>query len=193
MADAIGPNLLVVGGDGKRLLWLTHHVTSRWPSAQVTTAPSGDPAALSRLLTELSPDAVMLQADFADETASAGVLQQLTQLTRTQPALYCVVLADNGSEMTAVRAMKAGAKDYLPLARINREQLLTAITEAQSRRHAASQAAQVLSSAAGEVQDVAVPGYAIIKEISTSNFSKVYLARCERLRKNVVLKVMTRG
>jgi serine/threonine-protein kinase PpkA len=38
-----------------------------------------------------------------------------------------------------------------------------------------------------------VPGYSIVKEISTSNFSSVFLARSERLRRNVVLKVMNRG
>ena len=39
----------------------------------------------------------------------------------------------------------------------------------------------------------ATPGYTIVKEIATSNFSQVFLARCERLRRNVVLKVMNRG
>jgi len=38
-----------------------------------------------------------------------------------------------------------------------------------------------------------VPGYSIVKEIATSNFSSVFLARSERLRRNVVLKAMTRG
>ena len=40
---------------------------------------------------------------------------------------------------------------------------------------------------------MSVPGYGIVKEIATSNFSSVYLARSERLRRNVVLKVMNRG
>ena len=44
MADPTGPNLLVVGGDTKRLQWLTHHVTSHWPDAQVTTVPAGESA-----------------------------------------------------------------------------------------------------------------------------------------------------
>ncbi|HEX3847898.1 MAG TPA: hypothetical protein VHV81_11010, partial [Steroidobacteraceae bacterium] len=96
MADAIGPNLLVRGGDSKRLLWLTHHVTSRWPSAQVATTAAGETATFNRLLAELSPDAVMLQADFADEAAANEALQHLTQLARSQPAVYCIVLADNG-------------------------------------------------------------------------------------------------
>jgi len=48
MPDATGPILLVVGGDSKRLQWLTHHVSSHWPSAQVTTAPAAEPAARLR-------------------------------------------------------------------------------------------------------------------------------------------------
>jgi serine/threonine protein kinase len=40
---------------------------------------------------------------------------------------------------------------------------------------------------------MAVPGYTLIEELSTSNFSSVYLARSERLSRNVVLKVLRNG
>jgi eukaryotic-like serine/threonine-protein kinase len=193
MADATSPNLLVVGGDTKRLQWLTHHVTSHWPSAQVTTVPAGQPASLSRLVAERAPDAVLLQADFADDAAAAGVLHFMSQVLLAQPLLYCILLAENGSEMSAVRALKSGARDYLPLTRINREHLLAAIAEACSKRRAATQASKALSQSGGEASGVEVPGYSILKEIATSNFSQVFLARSERLRRNVVLKVMNRG
>jgi DNA-binding response OmpR family regulator len=193
MADATGPNLLVVGGDPKRLQWLTHHVTSHWPDAQVTTAPAGESASLNRLLAERPPDALILQADFADEAAASTVLQHMTQMLRAQPALYCIVLADNGGEVAAVRVFKSGAKDYLPLARISRDQLLGAITAAWSKRRAAAQAGNALSPPSADGSGVEVPGYSILKEIATSNFSQVFLARSERLRRNVVLKVMNRG
>ena len=55
MADATGPILLVVGGDAKRLQWLTHHVTSHWPSAQVTTAPAGRSGLLERSSSKSAP------------------------------------------------------------------------------------------------------------------------------------------
>jgi DNA-binding response OmpR family regulator len=193
MADATGPNLLVVGGDTKRLQWLTHHVTSHWPNAQVTTVPAGEPASLSRLVAERSPDAVLLQADFADDAAAGGVLHYMSQVLLNQPLLYCILLAENGNEMSAVRALKSGAKDYLPLTRINREHLLAAIGEACSKRRAATQASRALSQSGGAAPGIEVPGYAILKEIATSNFSQVFLARSERLRRNVVLKVMNRG
>jgi eukaryotic-like serine/threonine-protein kinase len=193
MTDATGPNLLVVGGDSKRLQWLTHHVTSHWPDAQVTTVPAEESASLSRLIAERAPDAAILLADFAEEAAAGAVLAHMTQMLQVQPALYCILLAENGGEMSAVRALKSGAKDYLPLARITRDQLLAAITEACAKRRAAAQAAKTLSPSDAENSGVDVPGYAIVKQISTSNFSQVFLARSGRLRRNVVLKVMNRG
>jgi len=117
----------------------------------------------------------------------------MTQTLRAQPALYCILLADNGGEMSAVRTLKNGAKDYLPLARITRDQLLAAISEACSKRRAAAQATKALSQLGTDSSGIEVPGYSIVKEIATSNFSQVFLARSERLRRNVVLKVMNRG
>jgi ActR/RegA family two-component response regulator/predicted Ser/Thr protein kinase len=194
MADATAPVLLVVGGDTKRLQWLTHHVTSHWPNAQVTTAPAEDPESLARFVQERAPDAVFLQVDFGDDSAAHRGLDCVEQMLRAQPSVYCVVLAENGSEMSAVRAMKSGAKDYLPLARISRDSLLKAVAEATAKRRAAAEAAaDALLAPAIEAPHIRVPGYAIVKEISTSNFSSVFLARSERLRRNVVLKVMNRG
>jgi len=191
MSD-LGPILIVVGGDTKRLQWLTHHVTSHWPSAQVTTLRAGESAPLSRLVSERIPDAVILQTDFANEALAGAALNAMAQLLRMQPALYCILLADNGSEVSAVRALKGGAKDYLPLAQITRDQLLTAVGEACAKRRIAVQAAAMMAQSENSAI-IEVPGYSIVKEIATSNFSSVYLARSERLRRNVVLKVMTRG
>jgi DNA-binding NarL/FixJ family response regulator len=193
MTEATGPNLLVLGGDTKRLQWLTHHVTSHWPDAEVSTLPAEESPALNRLLVERAPDAVILQIDFADEAASGALLLHMKQMLQVQPALHCILLAENGTEMSAVRALKGGAKDYLPLARITRDQLLTAITEACARRRAAAQAAQAMSQPGAENSGISVPGYSIVKDIATSNFSQVFLARSARLRRNVVLKVMNRG
>jgi eukaryotic-like serine/threonine-protein kinase len=191
MSD-VGPILVVVGGDTKRLQWLTHHVTSHWPSAQVTTLRAGETAPLSRLISESTPDAVILQADFAHEALAGTVLNTMSSLLRIQPALYCILLADNGNEMAAVRALKTGAKDYLPLSQITRDQLLTAVGEACSKRRAALQAAAMMAQSENSTI-IDVPGYSILKEIATSNFSSVFLARSERLRRNVVLKAMKRG
>ncbi len=196
MEEASAPNLIVAGGDVKRMQWLTHHVTSHWSSANVTTLPDADAASLARALTAVDPDALFVQIDFCAEAAAAKALVALQELARSRPALHCVVLAENGGEIAAVRAMKAGAGDYLPLALLTRDSLLAAVAEAFEKRSAPT-ARPDPDPAARAVADgrplVEVPGYSIIKEIATSNFSSVYLARGERLRRNVVLKVMQRG
>jgi eukaryotic-like serine/threonine-protein kinase len=192
MPEATGPVLLVVGGDAKRLQWLNHHVTSHWPSAQVTTSPAADASSLARLVQERAPDAVMLQIDFGNEASASAGLAQISHLLRAQPGIHCIVLADNGNELSAVRAMKCGAKDYLPLARISRDSLLKAVTDACSKQRSTSMGAELLA-APEEEAAIRVPGYSIVKDIATSNFSQVFLARSERLRRNVVLKVMSRG
>ncbi|HEY2682760.1 MAG TPA: protein kinase [Steroidobacteraceae bacterium] len=191
MADALGPILVVVGGDTKRVQWLTHHITSQWPSAQVTTLRSGETVTLSRLIAEGTPDALFLHIDYANDAVAATVIAQLGQLLRLQPSLHCVLLAENGDELCATAGMKAGAKDYIPLARISRDQLLNAITEAQAKRRPTPQPVAII--AANDTPSMEVSGYSIVKEIATSNFSSVFLARSERLRRNVVLKVMNRG
>ncbi len=193
MPEVSGPVLLVVGGDAKRLQWLTHHVTSHWPSAQVTTAPAADPGSLAQFVQERNPDAVILQIDFSNEALASAGLTHLTQMLRAQPAVHCIILAEHGSELSAVRALKCGAKDYIPLARITRDSLLKAVTEACSRPRSSAGAEEALITPAADVPSIRVPGYSIVKEIATSNFSSVYLARSERLRRNVVLKVMSRG
>jgi eukaryotic-like serine/threonine-protein kinase len=193
MSDASGPVLLVVGGNTKRLQWLTHHVTSHWPNAQVTTAPAEDSASLAVFVQQRNPDAVILQVDFSHEASASAGLHYLAQMVRAQSNLHSIVLADHGSELAAVRAMKCGAKDYLPLDRITRDSLLKAITEAVDKQRADSLAADALVAPIGDAPRIRVPGYSIVKEIATSNFSSVFLARSDRLRRNVVLKVMTRG
>jgi eukaryotic-like serine/threonine-protein kinase len=193
MPEVTGPVLLVVGGDAKRLQWLTHHVTSHWPSAQVTTAPAADPGSLAQFVQERNPDAVILQIDFSNEALASAGLTHLTQMLRAQATVHCIILADHGSELSAVRALKCGAKDYIPLARITRDSLLKAVTEACSRPRPSAGAEEALITPAADMPSIRVPGYSIVKEVATSNFSSVYLARSERLRRNVVLKVMSRG
>jgi DNA-binding NarL/FixJ family response regulator len=187
------PVVIVVGGDQKRLQWLNHHVTSHWPEARVTTVDPRHGASLSRIIEDSDPDAVILQIDFGAEASASRGIGQLQQLLQGRPGLYCIVLAERGDEWTAVRSLKVGAADYLPVTGLTREALLTAVGEAARRRGDALRVVEALDDDAAEQAQVAVPGYLILKELSTSNFSSVYLARSERMRRNVVLKVMRRG
>jgi hypothetical protein len=75
MPDASGPILLVVGGDTKRLQWLTHHVTSHWPSAQVTTAARRRNRLLSAILRNARRTPSSCKSIFANEPWRAPALK----------------------------------------------------------------------------------------------------------------------
>jgi len=150
-------------------------------------------ALISRVIEDSEPDTVILQIDFGSEAAGSLGIDQLRQLLQARAGLHCIVLADRGDEWTAVRALKSGAADYLPVTGLTREALLTAVGEARRLRGDAERVAEALAEDAAEQVKVVVPGYSMVKEIATSNFSAVYLARSERMRRNVVLKVMRRG
>jgi serine/threonine protein kinase len=193
MADLISPVLLIMGSDGKRLEWLTHHVGSRWPGAAVSTVAPADGAVLSSLVEQLSPHAVLLQIDFGADVESGDGLEPMRQLLREHPHAFCIVLSERGDERTAVRALKAGAMDYIPLASITRDALLAVVGEALAARGAEELASGPMTASLSGTPSLQIPGYQILKEIASSNFSAVYLARSERLRRNVVLKTMLRG
>ena len=192
MQTSNGPTLIAVGGDPQRLEWLKHHVTSQWADAQMTTPEAAPEDELRHHIDVVDPDVVFVQIDFGLESSANTALRQMGTWLTQHPDLHCVVLAENGDEMTAVRAIRSGARDYLPLAKLTRELLLESVEMAIERRRAATHA----SSGARDEQGGAlleVPGYSIVKRIATSNFSSVFLAKSERLRRNVILKTMSRG
>jgi eukaryotic-like serine/threonine-protein kinase len=192
-------NLLVVGADPKRLQWILHHVTSHWASAHVASLQPADGPTLIASLGDPAPDVIIYAVQFAQGGDAERDLHAIRSLLRRHPAQALIVLADGGDELWAVKTIKAGARDYLPVRRISRDLLLEAVNAALEANIAA---AHVTSSAAIEPASAAlmskapllqIPGYEGIKAIATSNFSAVFLARSERLKKNVVVKVMQRS
>jgi len=70
------------------------------------------------------------------------------------------------------------AKDYLPWRKSPRTSCWTAVGKPAPT--AASRASGRMMAQSENSTIVEVPGYSIVKEIATSNFSSVFLARSER-------------
>ncbi len=90
--------------------WLRHHVHVVWPTAQFTEL---SPAAASGMPAEFGGgdfDLVVLSLDDGREAA----LEWLGRYARRPGFPPVVTLAHGGDEALAVRAIKAGAEDYLP-------------------------------------------------------------------------------
>jgi tRNA A-37 threonylcarbamoyl transferase component Bud32/FixJ family two-component response regulator len=137
-----------------------------------------------------------------DDTPGPGAdgldwLREFRDDARVPPTL---VLSETGGEEMAVKAVKAGAIDYLRKADLSPIKLAMAIKEAilesveTSRELEALRATQQI--ALGEVgqpagdHGVAVPGYRVLRRIGEGGMSRVYLAERESDGLRLVLKML---
>ncbi len=127
--------MLVVEDDVRYAEWLRHHLDVLCPRASVSVL---NLAEFERWCTTFSGrdcDLLMLCCAFgaSPEDPNSPGLSLLRRL-RDQPAAPAVIaIAEDGNELTAVRAMQLGALDYLPKKLLTPERLSTAVRVALRR------------------------------------------------------------
>ncbi len=110
------PRFLIVEDDAKYGQWLHHSVTSGWPD---DVAVIMDKPAFTRVRTAMTVrdyDIVIITLPFEESPEEMQVdgFEWIRKL-RSQPGFpEIIVLAEGGSELTAVRSLRLGAADYLP-------------------------------------------------------------------------------
>src|SRR4051794_25624917 len=129
MAKSMPARLLVVDLDARYGEWLKHHLGVLCPESPVTVLQLSDFERWSRELSGRDCDVLMLAACFGNspEDPKAQGLDLLRQL-REKPHFPAVIaVAEEGNELTAVRAMQLGAVDYLPKRLLTPERLKTSV------------------------------------------------------------------
>jgi len=129
MAKTMPARLLVVDQDARYGEWLKHHLGVLCPESPVTVLQLSDFERWSRELSGRDCDVLMLAACFGNspEDPRAQGLDLLRQL-REKPHFPAVIaVAEEGNELTAVRAMQLGAVDYLPKRLLTPERLKTSV------------------------------------------------------------------
>ena len=127
--------VLVVDDDVRYGEWLRHHLDVLFPRASVSMLNRSE---FERWCTDFSGrdcDLLLLAAVFGsspEDPQSPGL--SLLRRLRDQPATPAVIaLAEDGNELTAVRALQLGAVDYLPKRLLTPERLNTAVRLALRR------------------------------------------------------------
>ena len=192
----MSPRLLVAGRDPRYREWLRNHLGVLMQDGTISTIDLAELPGRCETLTRADCDLVVLVSRFGDnpENPHSEGLEWLRQL-RDRPQFPAVIaIAEDGNELTAVRAMQLGATDYLPQRFVTPERLGTAVRLVLRRvelDNAASEAvatAATKAAAARALRDP-IPGYLIRKTIGQSDGAMVYLATSESLQQDVALKV----
>jgi CheY-like chemotaxis protein len=150
--------VLVVDDDHRYGEWLRHHLDVLCPEASVSMLNLEEFQRWCTTFSGRDCDLLMLAASFgaSPEDPGAHGLTLLRRL-REQPATPAVIaLADDGNELTAVRALQLGAVDYLPKRLLTPERLSTAVRVAL--RRVERRVARRLSSLANLSRDAELNG-----------------------------------
>jgi eukaryotic-like serine/threonine-protein kinase len=127
--------LLIVDRDAKYAEWLRHHLGVLCADARVRVLTSDQFDALRESLTYDEFDLILLTAVFGEhpeDPKAEGINLLRSFRTRANfPAI--LALAEEGNELTAVRALQLGAVDYLPKRLLTPERLGTAVRLALRR------------------------------------------------------------
>jgi DNA-binding response OmpR family regulator len=129
------PRLLVVDNDARYGEWLSHHLGVLCPDSSVSVLDLSEFERWCDTLSGRDCDVLLLTASFGSspEDPQARGLQLLRQL-RGRPVFPAVIaLAEDGNELTAVRALQLGAVDYLPKRLLTPERLSTSVRLALRR------------------------------------------------------------
>ncbi|HEV2269347.1 MAG TPA: protein kinase [Steroidobacteraceae bacterium] len=210
--------MLVVDRDEKYREWLRLHLGILCPDATVGAIDLVEFEPWSALVSGRECDVLLLSAAFgtSPEDPDAHGLDLLRKLRTRNIASAVIALAEDGNELTAVRALQLGAADYLPKRLLTPERLKTSVrvalrrieqrvarrladlahtaqaialdSQAQQPQPEPGEAAAVPPSQEPEVPPV-IPGYSITKKIGESEKAVVYLAASAALGTDVALKV----
>src|ERR1700742_1146674 len=129
MAKTMPARLLVVDQDTRYGEWLKHHLGVLCPESPVSVLHLTDFERWSEELSGRDCDVLMLAASFgaSPEDPQAQGLELLRRL-RDKPHFPAVIaVAEEGNELTAVRALQLGAVDYLPKRLLTAERLKTSV------------------------------------------------------------------
>ncbi|HUL46342.1 MAG TPA: protein kinase [Steroidobacteraceae bacterium] len=127
--------MLVVEDDVRYAEWLRHHLDVLCPRASVSML---NLAEFERWCTTFSGrdcDLLLLGCRFGSspEDPNSPGLTLLRRLQNQPLAPAVIAIAEDGNELTAVRAMQLGALDYLPKKLLSPERLSTAVRVAMRR------------------------------------------------------------
>jgi DNA-binding NarL/FixJ family response regulator len=188
----LSPRILIAGQDPQQRLWLRHHLQTLWPDI--------DPPALDlqQLVQQIDTvtlrnfDAVLFCAWFGSSTQDhCEGFEWLRQLRREPDLPPLVVIATHGNELTAVRAIRLGATEYVPRDLLDADLLdrtLRKVLHAGSRRARR----RVRPERRRRAGDIEIPRYTLVRELGSSARACVWLARSAALERHVALKISQR-
>jgi DNA-binding response OmpR family regulator len=181
--------ILIIDDHAEFRVLLRHHLSLRWPSAELA---EHDPVAAGALPGDFAGeghDLVLLDYQFGGGETGLDWLRRF----RAQPGFPPVImLTAAGNEDLAVEAIRAGAADYIPKQNMTHERLVASVQRIVEARAAPVTGAQVEPPAGAEPPppNLRIEGVQLLRRLAEGGAGTIYLARRQATGENVAVKVM---
>jgi len=175
---------LIIDDDADYRRVLRYHLEVEWPDATIQEYQPSSGGSLTQAFPLADLDVVLLGHPLRQE-AKFSLLRALRARPGCPPV---IVFASEGDEFVAVEAMKLGAGDYFPKAKLTHHRLISSV-----RALLGSDAREYRRSGAGRSYGPALTGlrrHSFIAELHSGDLSSVYLAQEDGTGKRRVFKVL---
>jgi tRNA A-37 threonylcarbamoyl transferase component Bud32 len=179
--------LLLVVNDPRFSVLLRHHVTCRWPEAQLTVQPVRDGARVPLEFLAQGYDAVLIDEQWLGGQGLAW-LEDLALRPGFAPILF---FAADTTGNQARRARIFGAFAVLPRQGFTNAMLMAVLEEASGvqRRALADWRISPEAEQSRRFGAVRIPGYRCVRRLAGGSMSQLYLAESEKAGSLLVIKV----
>ncbi|MDH3767516.1 MAG: protein kinase [Gammaproteobacteria bacterium] len=182
----MSPTILIIDDHSEFRELLTHHIASEWPHSRVINHDHN----VMPVIEDIRDDTDVILLDYRlGEQNGLDWLRAMRAVPQCPPIIF---LTAAGDELLAVKAIKAGAHDYLPKNRLTNEMLINSVRDAVRSRSPLSRAAGSIPKktqlTAVSTDVLHIRGYDIRNEISQRGPASIYLAEYEDM--DVALKVL---
>lgn len=162
---------------------LTHHLTTRWPEAEIAEF---DPISSGYLPAEFSGagnDVILLGNELGDRDG-LDILKQFMKARRFPPVAYFGVKDEEQP------ARKAGADAFFPRDRIRHDALIVRLADMLAAKNSSQSTGTLFVGDSRAGIRPAIRGYRLVKKLGVTGHSAVYLAERVSNGTIVVLKVL---
>ena len=187
--------LLIASGDARYGEWLCHFIGTFRPHTRIESAKLSELVSGNGMQRSDDGPILVLHADFAQlpNNETPGGIDLLHRLADFPNHPEVIVIAENGSELTAVQSMRLGVEDYLPRQLLTPDRFCDALRAAQRSSERRAAAARRDHTAAKpdelDLEAIAIPRYQVLRTIGQSERAIVYLATSDDIDSEVALKV----
>lgn len=184
--------VLIAAGDQTLRATLSRYIMREWPAATITACNDSGPMLARKLHALHGYDLILTGCDFASNSRlwDDGGLRWLEQIRDGGLHPPIVIVADCGSEYTAVQTMAAGAADYLPQELLSRELLIGRIQRLLGDPNSGATELTRKARRTAAHMGVRPYGYELLDCLDYSGRRAVFLARSRELERQVVLKTL---